>query len=76
MNPVDMRLVSIYEWTKEQFLNLTHVEEVEEEEEEEEEEEKVQGTRRQLFSMALVLGWYNEICLKINNTIGLSTYAQ
>ena len=36
-------------------------EEEEEEEGDEEEEEKVQGTRKQLFNMALILLGYNEI---------------
>ena len=51
-------------------------EEVEEEDEEgkEDEEEKVQGTRRQLFNMALILLGYNEIWLKINDTIGLNMH--
>ena len=37
------------------------VEKEEEAEEKEEEEEKVQGTRKQLFTMALILLGYNEI---------------
>ena len=43
---------------------LSHSEEEEKEEEEEEkdeEEEKVQGTRRKLLNMALILPGYNEV---------------
>ena len=49
-------------------------EEEEEEKDEEEGEEKVQGTRRKLLSMALILPGYNEVWTKINNTIGLSMH--
>ena len=47
---------------------------IEEKDKEEEEEEKVQGTRRKLLSMALILPGYNKVWTKIDNTIGLSMH--
>ena len=49
---------------------------MEEEKDEEEGEEKVQGTRRKLLSMALILPGYNEVWTKIDNKIGFSMHRE